>query len=295
MTLTFYYDSLGAMLDVVEATPHQLDIIDGQVFTRYIPRGATGSTSTSTRFYGRHLFQMLEDCRAMLPFAEAISDIETMAHELTVCLPPPRSVKRRRVQAEAGDHPDTDRMLRGDLAHAWVTTRKLLHDDPTALTTIILPVAYASITSEASIYWNMAATLALAWLLEDSGRRTCLVSLEYHTLSGVSPTTEFSSVTILKAHEAPWSLQEAIVTTDRAYLRRLIFRLQDCLPEPPDLGYGYVPSRGALQEHIAWCSQEYDWRHVITGAHPQHDDISERSSALRWIERQIKSLEAVAL
>jgi len=288
--LTFYYASLGAMIDAVEATPR--DSSTGV----YLHQGASGSTSTNNNtFYGRPLASMVADCRAMLPFSGAINDIEAMAKELTARLPPPRSVKRRRVRAEVGDHPDTDRMLRGDLAHAWVTTRKLLHDDPTALTTIILPVAYASTTPHTTIYWTMAATLALAWLLEDSGRRTCLVSLEYCVLTGVSPTTEFSSVTVLKAHEAPWSLQEAIITTDRAYLRRLVFRLQDCLPTPPDLGYGYVPSRGALQEHIAWCSQEYDWRHVITGAHPQHDHIRDRSNALAWIQAQLTSLEAVAL
>jgi len=288
MLLPYYYASLGAMLDAVAATPHDKD-------GSYQQCGAGGSTEGYDTFYGRPLGEMVADCRAMLPFRDAISAIEAMAQELTVHLPPPRSVKRRRVRAESGDHPEVDRMLAGDLEHAWVTTRKLLHDDPTALTTIILPVAYASTTSQTTIYWNMAATLALAWLLEDSGRRTCLVSLEYSVLTGVEPTTEYSSVTILKAHDAPWSLQEAIVTTDRAYLRRLIFRLQDCLPEPPDLSYGYVPSRGALQEHIAWCSQEYDWRHVITGAHPQHDPIRERRSALAWIERQIKSLEAVAI
>jgi hypothetical protein len=231
----------------------------------------------------------------MLPFARTISDIEAMARELTVLFPPPRSVKRRRVHSESGDHPDVDRMLRGDLAHAWTATKKLLHDDPTALTTSILPVGYASSTPQQTIYWNMAATLALAWLLEDSGRRTCLISLEYGELTAVRPRTLYSSVTILKPHDATWSLQEAVVTTDRAYLRRLLFRLQDCLPVPPDIGYAWVASRGELHEHIAWCSQEYDWRHVITGAHPQHASITTRANALSWIQAQLTALEAVAV
>jgi len=291
--LTFYYPSFGSMLDAVEATrvadspsPHMV----------YNHRGPGGSTSAhDDTFYGRPLPQMVADCRAMLPFADAISNIEAMARTLTVQLPPPRSVKRRRVRSADGDHPDVDRMLSGDLAHAWVTTRKLLHDDPTALTTIILPVGYAGITPTETIYWNMAATLALAWLLEDSGRRTCLISLEYVTEMGRQHPAPYSSVTILKAHDAPWSLQEAVVTTDRAYLRRLIFRLQDVLPDPPDIGYGYVVSRGRLREHIAWCSQEYDWRHVITGAHPQHDHITNRETALAWMRTQLTTLEAVAL
>lgn len=289
--LTFYYSSLGSMLDAVEATPRQ-----GDSTSDYVPCGAGGSTRWSnTDFYGRSLEAMVRDCRAMLPFASAISDIEAMARTLTVQVPPPRSVKRRRVRSADGDHPDVDRMLSGDLAHAWVTTRKLLHDDPTALTTIILPVGYASTTPQETIYWNMAATLALAWLLEDSGRRTCLISLEYATNMGTQHPVPYSSVTILKAHDAPWSLQEAVVTTDRAYLRRLLFRLQDVLPDPPNIRYGYVSSRGELQEHIAWCSQEYDWRHVVTGAHPQYNHISNRETALQWMERQLKDLEAVAL
>jgi len=286
--LAFYYESLGAMLDAVEATPRTG--VGG-----YKPCGAGGSTVHDASFYGRPLAHMVADCRAMLPFASAISDTEAMARELTVLLPPPRSVKRRRVRSADGDLPDVDRMLSGDLAHAWVTTRKILHDDPTALTTIILPVSYAGVTPQAEIYWNMAATLALSALLEDSGRRTCLISLEYTTLTGVRTPTTLSAVTILKAHEAPWSLQEAVITTDRAYFRRLLFRLRDCLPDPPDIGYGYVPSRGQLQEHIAWCSQEYDWRHVITGAHPQHDTITNRETAIEWMEQQLKDLEAVAL
>src|SRR6266853_4335989 len=134
--LTFYYDSLGAMLDAVEVTAR--DSHTGV----YIHRGAGGSTAYDTSFYGRPLAEMVADCRAMLPFASAISDIEAMARELTTQLPPPRSVRRRRVHSADGDHPDVDRMLRGDLAHAWVTTKKLLHDDPTALTTMILPVSY---------------------------------------------------------------------------------------------------------------------------------------------------------
>jgi len=286
--LTFYYESLGAMLDAVEATPRD-------AHGSYKQCGAGGSTEGYDTFYGRQLAEMVADCRAMLPFANAIADIEAMAHELTVLLPPPRSVKRRRVRSAEGDLPDVDRMLSGDLAHAWLTTKKLLHDDPTALTTITLPVGYAGLTEHDTIYWNMAATLALAWLLEDSGRRTCLISLEYVTDMGTEQPAPYSSVTILKAHDAPWSLQEAVITTDRAYLRRLLFRLQDCLPDPPDIDYGYVTSRGELQEHLAWCSQEYDWRHVITGAHPQHDHITDRETALQWMQRQLKDLEAVAL
>ena len=289
MLLTFYYDSFGTLLDAVEATPRTHS-------HTYTPQGAGGSTNDhDTSFYGRPLAQMVSDCRAMLPFSDAISDIEAMARELTVHLPPPRSVKRRRVHSDSGDHPDVDRMLRGDLAHAWMTTRKLLHDDPTALTTIILPSSYSGALGEDTIYWSMAATLALAWLLEDSGRRTCLISLEYSALTGVRVPVDLSVVTILKSHEAPWSLQEAAVLTDRAYFRRLFFRLRDCLPDPPDLGYGVTPGPRAMQRHIAWCAQEYDWRHVITGAHPQNDRISERSTALLWIERQMKSLEEVAV
>lgn len=289
--ITFYYDSLRSMLDAIEATP-RWDLGKGA----YVPCGAGGSTTThNNTFYGRPLTQMVADCRAMLPFAAAISAVESLAQELTARLPPPRSVKRRRVRSDSGDHPDVERMLRGDFDHAWTTTRKLLHDDPTALTTIIVPVSYAGTTPQATIYWNMAATLALAWLLEDSGRRTCLISLEFTTLSGTHVPAQLSAVTILKAFEDPWSLQEAVITTDRAFFRRLIFRLRDCLPDPPDLGYGYVPSRDVLQEHIAWCSQEYDWRHVITGAHPQHDSITNRESALVWIQAQLKDLEAVAV
>ena len=286
--LTYYYESLGTMLDAVEATKNPLG--------EYYPCGAGGSTKDhETSFYGRPLHQMVADCRAMLPFRSAIADIEAMARELTVLLPPPRSVKRRRVHSADGDHPDVDRMLAGDLGHAWVTTKKLLHDDPTALTTILLPVSYAGATPKDTIYWNMAATLALASLLEDSGRRTCLIALEYATLTGTRRPAQVSAVTILKAHEAPWSLQEAVITTDRAYFRRLLFRLRDALPDPPDLGYGYVPSRGELQKHIAWCAQEYDWRHVITGAHPQHASISSRETALGWMQAQLTSLEAVAV
>ncbi len=287
--LTFYYESLGAMLDAVEATPRTG--IGG-----FVTCGAGGSTmNNDTSFYGRPLHQMVADCRRMLPFAGAISDVEAMARELTTSLPPPRSVKRRRVHSADGDHPDVDRMLSGDLAHAWVTTRKILHDDPTALTTIIIPISYAGSTPQETIYWNMAATLALAWLLEDSGRRTCLLTLVYVTDLGTKQPVPYSCVTILKAFEAPWSLQEAVITTDRAYFRRLLFRLQDVLPDPPDLSYGFVPSRGELQEHIAWCSQEYDWRHAVTGAHPQHGSITDRETALQWMKRQLKDLEAVAL
>lgn len=281
----YYFDSLDAMLGAVEATRNPLN--------EYYPCGAKGSTDQDTRFYGRPLSQMVEDCRKMTPFSKDILTVERMVEGLTTSLPPPRSVKRRRVRRDEGDHPDIDRMLAGDLEHAWITTRRVLHDDPTALTTVIIPMGYPAGILQTSIFWSMAATLGLAWLLEQSGRRTCLASVKYSQLLGSSGV--FACTTILKHFSEPWSIQEAICTTDRAFLRRLHFRLMDSLQRPPDLSYCYDLSLNETRHYYQTCARDYGWGQVIKGAHPSNDDIDDQASAHAWITNQLTALEAVAV
>jgi hypothetical protein len=184
-------------------------------------------------------------------------------------------------------------MLAGDLEHAWLTTRKLLHDDPTATTTILLPIGYPGSTPDEHITWSYAATLAFCALLEDSGRSTTLVAVK---CSQLIPSGEpYRSVTILRAPGTPWSLQEVVCTIDRAFLRRLEFRLMDCLPYPPNLSYCYDESFRTTREFHAQCAETYGWRHWVSGAHASRDSIRDMASALEWIKDQLTALESVAV
>jgi hypothetical protein len=276
-TVTEHFPSHAAFLDAIAASgtkalANRMDSLD-----------------PDTHFAGRPLPDMLDACRTMTPFQSLVQTVDDLAADLVATLPPLPTIKRVRQHAAQGSRVNIHRVLRSDLAHAWTRTQRSPIPGHGGLMTLLLIQSYPSSTSHASIRWSTAASLALAQLCEQSGRRVALVAAIQGTRSfqDADACTSFT----LKDYAHPWNLQEVVCTMDRAWLRRLWCRW--CEMQSPhhqvQSGYGHPVSQPQSYLDLATI---HDWPAPLVGCRPSFDHVDSQATALAWLTRQLTTLEA---
>lgn len=170
-----------------------------------------------------------------------------------VDLPRLRSVRRTRVQADTGDHLDTQRVYAGDLDRAWTTTRRAMGDATRSpLTSILVNVGGNCDLEADELFWRGAVAVRACDALELSSRRTEVIAycLSRGCSEGPRATTVLLTVRV-KAFEDPVNLDQlASVTALAGFFRWYGFKGWCAIPErvTPNLGYSIqdIPSAEQL-------------------------------------------------
>jgi len=229
--LRFAYDvrfeSLGAYLDAVEATR-------ASAGNEYRALGDVAySLDDADEFHGQPLKDMVAACRTMQGFAEDIASIARLADTLQGMLRPVHSIKRQRTTGRHGYAVRPHAVLRGDLAHMWKRTVRSTHAGITIIMGVLLPIAYYDAASPDQIRVTMAANATLIAALEQSGRR-CEVWAIAANATAFQPHGGHRQCICLKHAGDRWNMQALVCIADRAFYRRLGFRMleaqQDRLP-----------------------------------------------------------------
>lgn len=124
-----------------------------------------------------------------------------LAAELTALVPPPVDRRRRQVWSDDGDTLDLDRAWAGQWETAYRTSKRTTAAGQPVVSIAATWGVSCSVSDEA-LYWNGAAALALADLLEDAGYRVELLAVAPgHTNS--SKTHGCVTVVTIKGADEP--------------------------------------------------------------------------------------------
>lgn len=233
---------------------------------------------------GRSLSNMLRDCRTLKNFTESIARIDALTEQAAGSVPPLPSVRRQRVSASQGYKINPHKVLRGDLAHAWTRMAKAQIPDGGRISRVMLCAQYPWQISGEQIEWTTAAGLALAAILEASGRSCELWTLRVST--GVyDDGTGTQTAVCLKAAGEPWSTHNVALTADPAWSRRLHFRLAEMLPGiVSHYGRPYLDAWRAAVSAFA-ASQGWDMASVLCGP-TYEENITSAESATYWLKNR---------
>ena len=275
------YASVGAFLDTVESWGRE---------TFPQAHGADSSLTNGEEFAGPPLFDAIHDMRTCTGHvAETITIVEALVAELTERMPMGTDYRRTRTWGPSGSAINPHRVLRGQLRTAWRKTQRSPQLTDQGVLTLCLPASYPGVTGDNTILWTMATTIALAHALERQGRRVELWSLAAcrNAFGGAASPTDFLAAIRLKAADAPWSLQEAVLPLSRAWLRRLHFRLLEHAGVK-DTGHGHALGQADWEAlcRAYLAEQGIPTDTVIFGPSVEHG-IAHQASALRWLKAAI--------
>jgi hypothetical protein len=176
-----------------------------------------------------------------------------------------------------------------------VQSERQTHPNPRPFVTLLVDACVHGGVTAAGIFWSTAATLTLAALLENAGRRVGLLAWDCSETALGSQTGGYlphAWTVMLKHYAEPWQVQDVICTTNQAFLRRLMFRLNEASPLGAREGYGNVPSAQWKTRTLQALAAAYGWPCLLIGANPSHDRIDRMESALAWVTKQLTTLEA---
>lgn len=227
-----------------------------------------------------------------------IARIEGLAHDLEGALPPGETVRRLPVWSAQGSRVSVHRVLRGDLAHAWRTTRR--HTTPLpgwGRIVLVVPAIVSAGVSTERILWSASATLALAAHYRSQGRPVELWSLGWHERVFDS-YKHYLWMIPLQAPGEQWQSQVAALATYNEWSRRLGFRLLEMASRTQGkfyAGYGYGVADNATI--LAWLrtvwapAQGLPPECLHLGA-TEHARIRNEDTARAWLTQQLPNTEA---
>lgn len=105
--------------------------------------------------------------------ADSIRTVEAIARQIEDSIPPlpGLDVHRQRLQGRRGYKINPHKVLRGQLSTAWTRVHRETQLQATGIVTLVLCTDYTASATSAGAQHTIAATLALARKIEESGRR----------------------------------------------------------------------------------------------------------------------------
>lgn len=281
------FQDVQAFVTALEATRDH----HSQCFDVLHPGNPNQSVENRTTFARLTLDEMLTGCRTLAGFDAAIRRIETLAQTLEATAPALPSVRRQRVQASHGYKLNPHKVLRGDLAHAWTRMSRVTQPHGGRIARLMLCPLFAGSTSQEQIEWTTAASLALAAVLEASGRSCEIWSVVPIHGCYKDDRLHLTAAVCLKAASVPWNTQDIALAAESAWLRRLHFRLAETLP---GLNGGYSKvSFDTWHTRCADLQTLHGWEEgsVLQGFTSQ-DDIASEACARQALTTRLATLAA---
>ena len=245
---------------------------------------------------GPKIPEFLQDCRTLGgEFPQLITRVQTLVNQLAPVLPPTPSVKRMRTWGKQGSSINPHRVLRGQLSTAWRKTRRDWTASYQGVVSLVIPTLYAGAFDQDTIAWMAAVPLALAQVIEASGRRTEVWGLCYSARNTWLDHRHLplSSLVRLKAAEGPWSLHGPVFTIHPAFTRRLVFRLMETLG-PVNGTYGNVSyTQEVFDQHACHALAAFAGvpaSRVLCGPWPMTHPIDSADAAVRWLSDTLSRL-----
>lgn len=281
------YPDVQAFVQAIESTRDTAS----RCFDVLHPANPNISVDGSHDFCSRSLEDMITSCRTLAGFDEAIARIESLAASLEATVPALPSVRRQRVKGASGYALNPHKVLRGDLAHAWTRMTRVTRPHGGRIARLMVCPMFSGSTSQNQIEWTTAATLALAAVLEASGRSCELWSVVPLNGCYKSAALHTTPAICLKPASVPWNTQDLALTADSAWLRRLHFRFAEMLP---GLNGGYSKVNfDTWRERLAALAalQGWDEGSVLPGFTSQ-DDIYGQETAHAALTHKLAALAA---
>lgn len=253
------------------------------------PGNPNHSVESGPDFAHRTLEDMLTSCRTLAGFDESIARIESLAADLEATVPTLPSIRRQRVKGASGYALNPHKVLRGDLAHAWTRMARVTQPHGGRIARLMVCPMFSGDTSQSQIAWTTAATLALAAVLEASGRSCELWSIVPINGCYKSDALHTTAAVCLKSAGEVWNTQNIALTADSAWLRRLHFRFAEMLPGLTT-GYSKV-NFDTWRERIDELAKLHDWEDgSVLHGFTSRDDLYSRHHAREALARRLATL-----
>ncbi len=260
--------------------------------------GLNNSCLHQRSWAGRSLDRMLEQTRQMTDpvLQERAQQIAHLTDGLRLALPQGQVPRRKPQWERQGSRLSLDRILQGS-SKPWrqFITAPVPGGRPLYL--LALCTSYSGNTDDQAILWTMVASLALADALIRQGARVelwdCTMNPNMYNEGNVRVTT----LTRLYASSQAWNLQDVVLVTDKAWFRRLQFRLWEMGQTSTrhlNGGYGSVARPHQMETWLTdWAKDVHPEARLLLGAHTM-EEINTASRARRWVEGQLEQLSEAA-
>ncbi len=224
-----------------------------------------------------------------------IDTIDTLAQTLSTQVPAPASVRRVPAWGRSGTRVSVNRVMAGNLGHAWRRTERQARPQHGRVLTLLVPCSFSAETSASQIRYTCAASLAYAQLCAQAG-----YSLDVWACIGgrgmwADGTDCLTMVRLLAAGQA-WQTQGVALSAHAVFLRRVLFRAwEQTEPTRGNLawGYGHVMAQAQLVPHVErWAALAgMETATLVYGAGQEHS-LTTPAAAQRWLTTQLSALAA---
>lgn len=281
------FQDLPGFLDFIEATR---DAKTGTFQALHPGNPPESFGNPNTAKMGALLPDMLSNCRTLHGFDAAIARIEALADGLAAQAPALPTIRRQRVKGASGYAINPHKVLRGDLAHAWTRMSRVSQPHGGRLARLMLCPVFSWSCSATQIEWTSASTLALAAVLEASGRSVDIWSVLPLHGNYADAANNLQVNVCLKASGEPWNTQNLALAADPGWLRRLHFRMAET---QPGLNSGY--SKVNFQVWRECCAalslaQGWDPASMLHGGLETHG-ITTEAGARTWLKATLAHLQ----
>jgi len=241
---------------------------------------------------------MLAQARQMTdPVLQArAARIATLTDGLTLVLPQGQSARRQAQWDLQGARLALGRILQGSQT-PWRRFVRQAAPGGKPLYLLVLCTSYSGNTDDDTITMTMVASLALADCLMRQGARVELWDCTMNANTYQMGKVRFTTLTQLYTSAQAWNLQDVVLATDKAWFRRLQFRLWEMTQgdtKQLDESYGEVASPNEMEAWLNnWASSVHPGAHLLLGAHTT-EGIDSEASARRWTQQQLEQLSEAA-
>jgi len=260
--------------------------------------GLNNSLLHTTSWAGRRLDRMLEQTRQMTDpvLQQRAQQIAELTDGLTLALPQGQIPRRKPRWERQGSRLSLGRILQGSNT-PWRQFVKEPVPGGKPLYLLALCTSYSGGTDDQTILWTMVASLALVDALIRQGARVELWDCTMNPDTYNAGNTWVTTLTRLYTSSQAWNLQDVVLATDKAWFRRLQFRLWEMgqtSTRQLESSYGSVARPHQMESWLgSWAQDVHPEARLLLGAHTTQD-IDNASTARRWVEKQLAQLSEAA-
>lgn len=241
--------------------------------------------------------------------ADSIRTVEAIARQIGDGIPPlpGLDVHRKRLQGRRGYKINPHKVLRGQLSTAWTRVQRETHLQATGIVTLVLCTDYTASATSAGAQHTIAATVALARKIEESGRR-CEIwasilthdahrmryrgSVSYLAAGAPAEFDELDHVVVKRAEEdlsAPCLAALCSLSLVRALFFQ-IWRLQY-----GTLGFlcntGSATDKDEVHARLqAYCVREHIAPESVLMGADENDNLHSVPRAVAWVQTWLKHI-----
>lgn len=255
-------------------------------------QSSLNNADSTMKWYGGYtLEQYMRKCQVG-DFPTEIQRIIELSEEIFKKLPSGVSYRRRKEVGSSGSRVRATTITGGNLSRGFVKSVREKTLGNLGVISLIFNASYNSTFTDEQILWQTATVLALGLYIDQQGRQSEIWGTDVTLKGFVDGARDYVTMVRVKASGMPFDLHELSCTVSPAFLRRLLFAVQERQGMVAS-GYGQPPDQKTMEDSVRALMIEHKIPMETAVFSP--DGVSKKvdsiGTATGWIIDQLQKIE----